>query len=203
MGTEGYKVPYMTKKTLTYVVALAVIALAIVVTMLMITVPKPTLKGEEAFELPIDERGTLLRDVNITSADGELQLVFAKGTRLLDPEGKPVSKVIISSSYVDELIVLTERQIGGRPVSPLYNFTPSGAILGPPVTVRIKYNDTLVSMLEEERGNVQVFYLLDNFWEMVPYRLVDVSSREVIVRLEVLPRSLCVVVLTTKPSQFD
>lgn len=190
------------KSTLTYISLVVLIIIALVMAILLIFHVSKQTPEADTFQLPTNEKGIILKDINITSTDNGLVLVLANNTMLIDPEGRPVNKITLSLSWSHDLIIITERQIGGIPVSPLYNFSPAGVTIEPPAIVKLKYNKTLASLIGNEHG-IQVVYFLNGSWKVIPYRYVDASKAEVMARLEVFPQSLCAIVLTVRPSQFE
>lgn len=94
--------------------------------------------------LNLDSNGFLIQTWIITFNDGMLELIFEKGTRLLDSSGKPVSVIILRCV----------EPFGETPedyeFNAIYDFQPACTI-NPPVKIKMRYNpDNLNEDVNEE-----------------------------------------------------
>ena len=127
----------------------------------------------EKNEFPADSQGRLQSEVEASSADNRISLSLAKGTRVLDKDGKPL-----------HLIQVTINPSPPSPsqdahiVSLVYDFAPQLATFNPQLLLTLSYEpERLPEGLRE--NDLYIAYYDGAVWQKPLYKRVDTKSHSV------------------------
>ena len=97
-----------------------------------ISPPTPT-PAPRVYQLRLDAGGSLATDVRVVSDDGLAVLTLARGTKVIDAQGQPLSSVTLATRAL-------QLRVDIAVVSSAYEFGPEGAALDPPASLTIRYD---------------------------------------------------------------
>lgn len=121
--------------------------------LLELDIPTPTpTPVPRVYQLALGTGGSLLEDVNIISEDGLAVLSLARGTRVMDAQGRPLSSVTVTAR---RLPLRTDAAWAGL----AYEFGPAGATLDPPAAVTISYDPRANYPFQVEQADTRQVYL--------------------------------------------
>ena len=100
----------------------------------VLDIPSPTpTPVPRVYQLALGTGGSLTEDVQVISEDGLAVLGLARGTKVMDAQGRPLSSVTMTAR---RLPLRTDAAWVGL----AYEFGPEGATLDPPASLTINYN---------------------------------------------------------------
>ncbi|MFC2071921.1 hypothetical protein ACFLUU_04290 [Chloroflexota bacterium] len=101
----------------------------------------------------IDDQGVTTQSINVESEDGVCRLTMDKGTKLLDKEGSPLSRISITET--SRLPSLPENT---SIIGVTYDFGPDGATFNPPINLKFSYTLSDKPENVNEDGLVITYY---------------------------------------------
>jgi peroxiredoxin len=133
---------------------------------------KINLLGEKD-EFLIDSQGALKSGVEISSADGRINLSADKDTTLLDRDGKPLDVI---NAVIDSKPPLPPED--AYIVGLVYSLEPQGATFDPWLLLALSYEPE--ELPEGVRGNdLYIAYHNGSNWSKLPYKRVDTNAHSV------------------------
>lgn len=123
--------------------------------------------------LLVNSQGKLLKDEQITSADGNITLSIDEGTSLLDENGKSLNSLI---AVIDPVIPLPPRD--ADILGDIVEIQPQGALFNPSLKLTLKYDPSEFPQGINE-NDVWIYNYAKDTWEIVSYRKVDTGVNRV------------------------
>ena len=119
----------------------------------VLDIPSPTpTPVPRVYQLALGTGGSLTEDVQVISEDGLAVLGLARGTKVMDAQGRPLSSVTMTAR---RLPLRTDAAWVGL----AYEFGPAGATLDPPASLTISYDPRANYPFQVEQVDTRQVYL--------------------------------------------
>jgi hypothetical protein len=132
------------------------------------------------YRLPFDSAGNIADDQVFMSSDGDLKIEVSKGTSITDSDGQPISPEYLETKLNDLSGMDPISMIGGS----LYDISPHGIHIEPPLRISIRYPE---GYLQSLGSSFTLSYYDDGSgWVDVPTE-IDISNDALVGEFRYLP----------------
>jgi thioredoxin 1 len=132
-----------------------------------------SLPNTNTSRISITDQGRLVKNSQITSADGKISLAIDSGTTLLDAKNTPLQSIKVA---IDPSIPVPPKD--AEIIGAVIDIQPQAGIISPSFRLTLKYEVSALPAAATE-NDIWIYSYNGNTWEMMRYKDVDTTSKRI------------------------